>query len=471
MTQLLEVGCAKADITPKVGLPLSGYGIRKNKPSEYIDSPLFVYALLIKQYNRINFLFSYDVLAISSSLEDQLYKTLERRLGNDFKKSRCVFITTHNHSAPPTCPLEGEPDPDLQYMQYLCDQTVEAALRALSLLKPAFLYFTSLQIPGFTYNRRALLADGRVSMAQYPDIPVLDRGPVDSTLTAMVWRDQGGKNIAVIVHFACHAAAMATQAISADIPGEISRRMSELFDAPCIYLQGTTGDVNAVVISADKPAMMAWIEPFWEHIKNLPLTLAQVNSVPFYSVSTFLPLVYQPLPPRSLVEQKINHLSRIANGDLDSADLQSTLNLLSDLMNVKTGEYPDPAAAAFCAQSLSSAEQRTLAAIEAGSTLPPCPLHIALWNIGQVAFVFIAAEVFTMTGLKIRALGQNQAVLPVTYASPIVGYLPDRESMRKGGYEVMDAWRFYRQPAPFDPDSEGRIIELVASLIRHVQQT
>ena len=31
--------------------------------------------------------------------------------------------------------------------------------------------------------------------------------------------------------------------------------------------------------------------------------------------------------------------------------------------------------------------------------------------------------------------------------------------MEKGGYEVDDAWRFYRHPALFAPDSETRIVD------------
>jgi hypothetical protein len=60
------------------------------------------------------------------------------------------------------------------------------------------------------------------------------------------------------------------------------------------------------------------------------------------------------------------------------------------------------------------------------------------------------------------------ALLPVSYAAPIVGYVPDQDSMDKGGYEVDDAWRFYRHPAPFARDSEGRIVETVRSLVSQV---
>jgi hypothetical protein len=69
---------------------------------------------------------------------------------------------------------------------------------------------------------------------------------------------------------------------------------------------------------------------------------------------------------------------------------------------------------------------------------------------------------------RIRALSRDMALLPVGYAAPVVGYVPDQDSMAKGGYEADDAWRFYRHPGPFAPDSESRIVETVKSLIGQV---
>jgi hypothetical protein len=45
-----------------------------------------------------------------------------------------------------------------------------------------------------------------------------------------------------------------------------------------------------------------------------------------------------------------------------------------------------------------------------------------------------------------------------------VGYVPDRASMEKGGYEADDAWRFYGHPAAFALDTEERIVETIRSL-------
>jgi len=84
--------------------------------------------------------------------------------------------------------------------------------------------------------------------------------------------------------------------------------------------------------------------------------------------------------------------------------------------------------------------------------------------VSQVRLAFEAAEVFAVTGFRIRSLGKGQTIFPVARASPVVGYVPDRAAMEKGGYEVEHAWRLYRRPAPFAPDSEERLMKTIETL-------
>ena len=93
-------------------------------------------------------------------------------------------------------------------------------------------------------------------------------------------------------------------------------------------------------------------------------------------------------------------------------------------------------------------------------------MHICIWRLGNIVLVFLAAEIFSSTGLKIRELSNQLSILPVSYLASLVGYLPDEESLAIGGYEVDDAWRFYGQPAPFARESEERMVEVIANLIQ-----
>ena len=462
---VFEIGYGESDITPEPGTILSGFIFRENKPSTHVDDPLSVRVLAMRQGGDVHFLVSYELLGIADPLERQILAALEGGMGTDFSRQRAILVATHTHSAPPSSPLEGEAGPDPTYWRRLGERTVEAARSAMQGLQAASLHIASLRLPGCTYNRRAVLADGRVSMSPEPDAAVLERGPVDDTLTALVWRDARGSAIAAALHFACHGTAVCTQGIGGDVPGALSRRATEILEAPCLFLQSAAGDINPLTsISAGRQGLLAWVEPLLPLLESLPRKLQPLPSTPLQTASTDLPLAYQPLPARSAVSRSVEDFERIAQGDVDSSDVQETLLRLGNIMNFRPGEHPDPAKAAFASKALANAGRRVLAAIDAGHPPAPCPLKIALWRVGQVTLAFAGAELFALTGLQIRAMGRGRAVLPVTYAAPLVGYVPDRASMEKGGYEVDDAWRFFGHPAPFEFDSEERIVESIRSL-------
>jgi hypothetical protein len=324
------------------------------------------------------------------------------------------------------------------------------------------------RIPGCTINRRALLADGRVSMALETDGFVLERGPVDDTLTVLLFRDAGGQPIAAVAHFACHGTAVCTQHIGGDIPGELARRIAELLAAPCLYLQGAAGDNNPRIVAAGYTDMLTWLEPLMARLDDLPSRLYPLPDVPLRMASADLMLAYQPLPPRAAVLRRLADFDRIAQGDVDSPDVQGTIRSLGNLMNITPGQRPDARKAAYASMVLAHAERRILSALDAGHSPAPCRASAAVLRIGQIALACVSAELFAITGFRIRALSREMALLPVSYAAPIVGYVPDRESMAKGGYEVDDAWRFYRHPAPFAPESEDQIVEAVRSLAAQV---
>ena len=223
-----------------------------------------------------------------------------------------MLAATHSHSGPPAVHLEGEAEFDSAYLQLVARATAAAAASAIENLRPASLYLASTRVPGFTYNRRAVLADGRISMAQEPDAAVIERNPVDDNLTLLAWRTPGGGTLAGLVHFACHGVAVCTQAIGADLPGQISQRMGRMLGAPCIFLQGATGDVNPTVVSGARQPMLDWADRFMAAAGDLPGQLQPVFVQEIRAVSAAFPLEYTPLPPREEVASRVIELEQIA---------------------------------------------------------------------------------------------------------------------------------------------------------------
>lgn len=464
-TPLISVGAGVVEITPPVGMPLSGFIARGNRPSTGIDSPLYVCALAFQQDEEVYLLLSYDLLGLGAPQETLILEHLHGRLGPGFNTQHCVLLATHNHSGPSMGLLVGEANPDVNYLDRLAAFSAQAAALAVEQLQPVRLFLAEARLPALTYNRRALLADGRVSISPQPDAPVVERGPLDDRLTVLLWRSPQGENLAVALHFACHGVAVMTQHIGADIPGEFSTRLSQRLGAPCLFLQGAAGDVNPTTATAERTDLLAWMERAMTCLDGLEERFRPATGTPLQALNGQVNLPFAPLPSLEDTIHNVQALERIAAGDVTSPDLQQTIRAFKNTMNMRPDEALDPGIARFVALALAQAGRITLQVIQRGQPLDPLPLRLGAWQMGEVVLVYLAAEVFTSTGLQLRSLMPGLTVLPVTFLSPVVGYIPDPPAMLRGGYEVDDAWRFYGQPAPFQPDAGPRLISAVQDLL------
>ncbi len=134
-------------------------------------------------------------------------------------------------------------------------------------------------------------------------------------------------------------------------------------------------------------------------------------------------------------------------------------------MNLRPADPLDPQQGQFVARALIQAAEKTLSAVQSGAELPPQHLRCALWRMGACSLALVAGEIFSSTGLRIRSLSSRIKVLPVSYLSPLLGYIPEDGALPLGGYEVRDAWRFYGHPAPFEPGTERRILDHLSHLV------
>lgn len=76
--------------------------------------------------------------------------------------------------------------------------------------------------------------------------------------------------------------------------------------------------------------------------------------------------------------------------------------------------------------------------------------------LGGVALVAIPAEVFAETAMSIRRKSQGGAIV-ISYGNGDVGYLPTRGEIGKGGYEVLEAHKYYGYCSHFAPEAEENV--------------
>jgi hypothetical protein len=438
--------------------------MRMNRPSVAIDDPLWVKALVIESAREdagredagceTCLLLSYDLLGFDFALEAEIRASLRGAFGGRFSPAGVLITTTHTHSGPTTLPIAGETRVPEGYIRQLCAATVSAAAQALERLAEAELFQAATELEGINLNRRQERAQGQEQAGRYP---------LDRSLDLFVFRSPAGACLGGIVRFACHAVTMTTQHISADFPGELTRRLAAQLGAPCLFLQGTAGDTNPLIVSQDHAAMLGFVDALMAQLEALPARLQPVSTGPLHLAERLFPLPFAPFPTPETLRETIARNERIRAGDLTSPDLQP---LVAEYAAWRSAEDADvEGAVRHWAEVFNESARRTLQAGFQPETHPGAPFRVARLKLGPFVLLFLTGEVLTPVGQHLQALAPGQPIRVISYLSPIVGYIADQEDYRIGGYEATNAWVWYRMPGPFREDSEAVILEQVRRIL------
>src|SRR5207253_10526603 len=91
-----------------------------------------------------------------------------------------------------------------------------------------------------------------------------------------------------------------------------------------------------------------------------------------------------------------------------------------------------------------------LESLKTGTSLPPVPAEMTALRFGDIALVTAPGEIFTETGMEVKAHSPLPRTCFVGYTNGSIGYVPVPSAYPEGGYEVTHACRV-------DPDAAGMI--------------
>ncbi len=226
---ILSVGTAKVNITPKVPIPMSGYGGRKEN-FKVIHDDLHARTIVFSDGETKALLISAEIIAISFSFWENTSKCVEDETGIPHKN--ILFCVTHTHGGPSSVP---------SYMDEVGDKLVNAAKEAAGNLKPARIG-AGKGICKMNINRRARAA--RVGI-------VLGKNPyksIDREVGVVRIDDAEGMPLAILINWGWHSTVMGgnNYMITGDWAGAASRFIEKKCGEDCIapVLIGANGDVN-----------------------------------------------------------------------------------------------------------------------------------------------------------------------------------------------------------------------------------
>jgi len=257
----IKAGFARVDITPPVGVWLSGYASR-NKPSEGISDELYAKALVLDDGQNKIAIVSADLLWVPLETTNKVRGIVKKKIG--IPESNVIVCATHTHFGPKIDKIRKDwPDTpaskvDKSYVQKLTKRIAESILTAAKNTKPVKLGVVKGDISEIVYNRRTKKPDGKVAMTFRlpPANPNLVFGPIDPQVAILRVEDTSGALVGTIVNYACHPVCGATDnqefySISADYPGYTARVVEQMEGGICLFALGTAGNMNPVRIEGE----------------------------------------------------------------------------------------------------------------------------------------------------------------------------------------------------------------------------
>jgi neutral ceramidase len=238
-----------------------------------------------------------------------------------------------------------------------------------------------------------------------------------------------GQPIAIVANFATHPVSQGgrMRTVSTDYPGQASAIVTQLTEAPCLFLQGACGNINSIIMqhSHEPPRTLGTrlgcdIVRLWETIDVKP-----VSSLGVMSRTVSLP--------------------RKDWGSESEAGKVAT-ELRRQLEDLREAEEPNQGRIYWAETRLSRVEA-ALDSWRSGSPLPELPIELQALHLDDFAYVTAPAEVFNQIGSEIKEHSPFSDTFFVGYSNGSIGYIPVAAAYPEGGYEVTHASQVNPQAA------------------------
>jgi neutral ceramidase len=250
-TQLL-VGFGVADITPPLGLAMSG-GLEP-RTNVGIGDPLLAKALVAEAGGRKLAIVGVDLLGLPRVLVDPIIAQASRQTG--IPADAILIVCSHTHSGP--YPFEGVYSYNVtnaDYMASIPGKIADSIAQALSSRKPARMTIGRAMVHHGLHHRRVICKDGKVFNTWMPgaldDLTVCPQvlgaaGPIDPEMWVARFDDSAGRPFGAFINFPLHVNSRGGTLWSADYPSVIASRMTEAFGPgfATVFTPGACANVN-----------------------------------------------------------------------------------------------------------------------------------------------------------------------------------------------------------------------------------
>lgn len=355
-------------------------------------------AIVLEQNGNKLCLVSCDVLMVERDILDEAAQRIEAKCAIPF--TNILIAATHTHHAPSTVRVHGY-DRDEKFVKHLQDAVVSAATQAnerLAADADAELSFWLSQEATVGQNSRLLLSDGTIFWVGPRDDAIRPTGPFDPELPVWAFKKPDGQMVALMFNHSSHTIGSRKGEVrSPSFYGLAAQELEEELGGTALFFLGAAGSTHNLTLSTDE--MVFRIK---QAIKE-GLAKAQRQEV------------------KRLVAVKEEFAYRVRNFE-EEAEEQA----VAYYCRKRIKDNPEPTIEVF-------RRMRQALAPHQGEKRKTW-LQVML--IGDIALVGIPGELFTSLGIEIKRRSPFRYTYIVSLANDWIGYIPDEEGFRLGGYQV-----------------------------------
>jgi neutral ceramidase len=433
---MMKAGIAKHNVTPPVGVDLTGY-VARTGPSNKVHDDLFATALVLDDGSKRIGIIAIDLVGTDMAQDAALRDAISKATG--IEPGNLLIASSHTHAGPAVGVLRECGEPDEACVRRLWSQIVAAAKEASQNLVEARLSYARAESE-LAWNRRSWVIEAKVQQSKTSGVIT------DPEISGLLIEMDGRKPV-MLFNYACHGVVMGGEnlEISADWIGAARDALESGGSiGTAIFLQGYCGNINPrwrgtfeevkhAGESVAKPLLDALAEA--KPIENPKIKVAWKH----------VDLPYLPLPEEETLEQEIT----FRRGEIEKTQAEGSPLVYGQVHKAMLGWAQD-----------------ALKMVTEGG---PESVRIGLQaiSIDGLVLATLPGEAFCEYGLEFRKATKS-SVMPVGYANGNIGYIPTAEAYKEGGYEVTDAIRYYAVKM-IGPESEQIILDAMKGLLAEVE--
>jgi len=395
----LMAGISREIITPALGGTFVGYGSEKG--STAVNDDLTVTALAISDGQTKVVLMSITVCVMNATEVDQIRTLCGKATG--VPAANVIIAALHTHSAPNTT---------VAWNADYCNNTlfpkaVTAAKAAVDGMKPVKVGIATTETK-VGINRRKILPNDNVVLGQNP------WGPYDSEMTVISFKGDDGKAVANMVHCTAHPTAAGTNTeITRDWPGVMIDRLDQQTGAITIFFNGLQGDVAPRIANGGSDGGRPGNIGYAMEVGSL----AALDAIRAYrdireyrdlNLSVVTGVIRIPHAPLLPLEEARAELAKLEAGP--QARFTGT-NISVLKLNIELHEKGQTGESFFTYDQ-------------------------TLVKMGPVVWIPVPFEASTEIAMRLRTYSKYGHTLAMGVTNGYNSYLPTRDQIPRGGYEV-----------------------------------